>query len=243
MYNLKNEFPLDSQTTDQDKISLLKIRDVFSSLGFYKYLEIGSYLGGSIYPFARDEKCIEILSIDKRHRNVPDERGASYDYTEISIEHMLDNLKSVNAPIEKIVNFDGDISECTDISSDFDLAFIDGEHTDEACFRDFLYVDKFLKRDSIVAFHDSTLIFGALRLINVLLGAKFEKFKFIKIKNSEISLIIRGEWMDFDFKSLLSIDENIKNFYIESERIMLMSNLKNRVGVSFKINERPVIKI
>ena len=49
--DLNEEFPIRSQTSDSDKLSLLQIRDILGCKGTYKYLEIGSFLGGSLTPF------------------------------------------------------------------------------------------------------------------------------------------------------------------------------------------------
>jgi hypothetical protein len=52
---------------------------------------------------------------------------------------MLDELHRSSISTDKLRTFDGSISELDDnYAVSFDLAFIDGEHTDEACFRDFL---------------------------------------------------------------------------------------------------------
>lgn len=56
-----------SQSTDDDKRSLLAVQRRTRELaGNYSYLEIGSYLGGSIQPHLLDSKCKSIWSIDKR---------------------------------------------------------------------------------------------------------------------------------------------------------------------------------
>lgn len=98
MPNLSSEFPILSQTSDQDKICLLQIRDLLSNTDSYNFIEIGSYLGGSICPFAKDPQCKKILSVDKRHQKIADERGAVYNYAGTSIDDMIERLKSANIP-------------------------------------------------------------------------------------------------------------------------------------------------
>lgn len=70
-----------SQTTDPDKGSLLAcelaVREIKPD---YNYLEIGSYLGGSIQPHLLDDKCGRIYSIDKRPVSQPDARGYDWVY-------------------------------------------------------------------------------------------------------------------------------------------------------------------
>ena len=59
-----------SQSTESDKRSLLAVQDAVREIvgpeGKYNYLEIGSYLGGSIQPHLIDQRCERIFSIDKR---------------------------------------------------------------------------------------------------------------------------------------------------------------------------------
>ena len=49
--DLNEEFPIRSQTSDSDKLSLLQIRDILGSKGTYKYLEIGSFLEKTIVSY------------------------------------------------------------------------------------------------------------------------------------------------------------------------------------------------
>lgn len=235
----KKEFPITSQTSDQDKISLLRIRELLSVTESYSFIEIGSYFGGSIYPFAKDPLCEKILSIDKRNQKIPDERGAVYNYAGTSVNDMIGNLKSANIPTEKIINFDGDISEIKGHSRDYDFAFIGGEHTHEACFRDFIYADKLLKENSIIAFHDSSLTYKALQIIHILLEANQCKFRFVKIKNSEIAIFFRGTWAYLEIQNHFEIEDDLRQFYKNSENFVLLSNIRNRVNIS--ISEPPTL--
>ena len=157
--NINDEFPLSSQTTEMDKLVLLKIRDIVARHGSYKYLEIGSYLGGSLPPFLNDKNCKKVLSIDDRGKKQKDERGANYDYTEITTEMMLKNLDKVNLDYKKLETFDGSIDDVIFKDEMYDLIFIDGEHTDRACFRDFIFSKIFFKDDCIVMFHDSSYVY------------------------------------------------------------------------------------
>ena len=69
--NIKNFFPISSQTSDIDKLFFLKtIKLINSTIKNYKYLEIGSFLGGSLTPFIMDKKCTKILSIDERNKKI-----------------------------------------------------------------------------------------------------------------------------------------------------------------------------
>ena len=158
-----------SQTDENDKRSLLACqRAVRGMLPSYKYLEIGSYLGGSIQPFLLDPRCEKIYSLDKRPASQPDERGTSFVYKNNSTQRMLENLKTVTEKgLEKIICLDGDVSEIDPkrITERPDLCFIDGEHTDEAAQRDFHFCLKVLNDRGAILFHDAGVIYNGLQQI------------------------------------------------------------------------------
>src|SRR3974390_2702444 len=169
--DLPDFFPIASQSTPDDKLFLLGAMRLARNAGRYSYVEIGSFLGGSLAPFLMDSVCEAVLSIDERGRIQPDERGIRYDYSPYTTQSMLNELARCHIPTEKLTTFDGSIDALTGVSPAwFDVAFIDGEHTDEACFRDFLWTIPLMKSDSIVMFHDSTFIYKALKLIMVYLN-------------------------------------------------------------------------
>ena len=74
-----------SQSTDDDKRTWLALQRAVRRLkGPYSYLEIGSYLGGSIQPYLVDPLCRRIYSIDRRplerprhHRSSSDRRDSA----------------------------------------------------------------------------------------------------------------------------------------------------------------------
>ena len=149
-------YKIDSQSTENDKQSFLAIQLAVRNLKpGYKYLEIGSYLGGSIQPHLLDDRCSKIYSIDKRPEKQPDARGFDYTYLNNSTERMLEQLRGV-APdkMDKVTTIDGD-SRSLDakvISEKIDLCFIYGEHTDEAVLADFKFCLTALKENRCSAF-------------------------------------------------------------------------------------------
>ncbi len=155
-----------SQSTHLDKQSFLAcqlaLRDLRPS---YAYLEIGSYLGGSIQPYLYDDRCRRIYSIDKRPDLQPDERGIDYAYENNSTARMLENLRQV-APgkMDKITTIDGDTGEIdpAKIGEKVQLCFIDGEHTDEAVVRDFQFSRKVLDSNGAIVFHDSHVTYNGI---------------------------------------------------------------------------------
>ena len=72
--DVAREFPINSQTSVTDRLALLQVRSLLQrTLPSYTYLEIGSFLGGSLTPFLRDPQCTRVLSIDERNRQQPPE--------------------------------------------------------------------------------------------------------------------------------------------------------------------------
>lgn len=157
---------IDSQSTEHDKQSFLAIQLAVRKLRpGYKYLEIGSYLGGSIQPHLLDDACARIYSIDKRPEKQPDARGFDYTYLNNSTERMLEKLRDV-APekMDKITTIDGDSRtiDPAEIKEKIDLCFIDGEHTDEAVLSDFQFCLGVLKTDGCIAFHDAQITYNGI---------------------------------------------------------------------------------
>ena len=78
-------FPIPSQTSLDDKTAILKINKLMNSkIKNFIYLEIGSYLGGSLTPFLINENCKRVISIDKRNQILDDERSEKWSYKKIS---------------------------------------------------------------------------------------------------------------------------------------------------------------
>ena len=225
-------FPIESQTSDSDKLFLLDmqrlIRDVAPT---YDYLEIGSFLGGSLAPFLGDPACRSILSIDDRALTLPDERGALYDYAGVTTQSMLDRLHLAGLATDKIATHDGSVDTLPAPDRLYDLAFIDGEHTDQACFRDFLWTLPLMKPDAAIMFHDSSLIYKAIRLIQLYLRKSGRPFRLLKKKDSEMSAVFLGAMVGRDLDSYFEAGEDVAHFYAASEAHVLESNIRNRVRV------------
>lgn len=157
---------IDSQSTNNDKQSFLAIQLAVRKLRpGYKYLEIGSYLGGSIQPHLLDDQCSHIYSIDKRPVKQPDARGFDYTYLNNSTERMLEKLSTVSSErLDKITTIDGDSRSIapSEIKEKIDLCFIDGEHTDEAVLSDFNFCLSVLDANGCIAFHDAQITYNGI---------------------------------------------------------------------------------
>jgi hypothetical protein len=156
-----------SQTTDADKKSLLAVQACVREAAYeYVYLEIGSYLGGSIQPHLLDPQCKKIYSVDKRQLASPDERTEAPGYPGNSKEHMLSRLAEIDPKqATKIDCIDGDTKSISPsrISDTPNLCFIDGEHTREAVVADFDFCLRVCAAGATIVFHDSQIVFRGLR--------------------------------------------------------------------------------
>jgi hypothetical protein len=168
-----------SQLSDNDKQSLLACHLAARELlPEYNYLEIGSYLGGSIQPHLQDERCKLVYSIDKRPLNQPDNRGVDYTYLNNSTKRMLELLAEV-APVDKIKTIDGDTRSISpsQITEKMQLCFIDGEHTDAAVLSDFKFCLEVLDANGAILFHDAPITYNGIANCIEHLKAKDIKFR------------------------------------------------------------------
>ncbi len=241
---LAAQFPIQSQTSDSDKAFLLGAMDVVRSFGSaYDYLEIGSFLGGSLAPFLRDTACRSIVSIDDRGKVLPDERGISFDYGGVTAGTMLNKLQEAGLDTAKLQTFDGAIENWKPGTARFDLAFIDGEHTDVACFRDCLWTLPVLKENAVLMFHDSTLIHKAIRLLLVYLGKQGADFTFVKRRDSEMSGLIFGALQVLDVEHYLGPLQDPGEFFSQAEAALLTIQINSRVEVSLSVKPASVYKV
>ncbi len=175
-----------SQSTDGDKRSLLGLlrgmREANREKG-YVYLEIGSYMGGSLQPFVQDPVCRKIISIDPRPRSLPDARG-TLSYVQNTTENMLRELGRVpGADLAKIVTLEEgtDTLKPASIQPQPDFCFVDGEHTDEAVLRDSRFCQTVLNGRGWIAYHDANIVYdGLLAFIDGLqhAGTVFRAYNF-----------------------------------------------------------------
>lgn len=155
-----------SQSTDEDRSSMLACQAAVGELrDQYCYLEIGSYLGGSIQPYMVDDRCTTIYSIDKRPRVQPDARGSNWTYVGNSTERMLDNLKQVSTVgLGKVIAIDGDTREIdpSRVAEKIDICLIDGEHTDDAVVSDFEFCLRVIDGHGAILFHDAQITYNGI---------------------------------------------------------------------------------
>jgi hypothetical protein len=169
-----------SQTTDADKKSLLAIQACTrASTEKYAYLEIGSYLGGSIQPHLLDPKCGKIYSIDKRQIVSRDERVEEPGYPGNTQEHMLSLLTALDPEnVTKTECLEGDTRSISPslIHEAPNLCFIDGEHTPSAVVEDFDFCARVCAAGATIVFHDAQTVFRGLRSVISKLKKSGRKF-------------------------------------------------------------------
>ena len=169
-----------SQTTDADQKSLLAIQACTrAGSETYVYLEIGSYLGGSIQPHLLDPKCRKIYSIDKRQLISHDERVEKPDYPGNTQKHMLSLLTALDREnVAKIECLEGDTRSIPPslIREAPNLCFIDGEHTPSAVVADFDFCRRVCAANATIVFHDAQTVFRGLRSVISKLKKSRRKF-------------------------------------------------------------------
>ncbi len=153
-----------TQTTVPDRVTLLALQNACrDAFGNFRYLEIGSFHGGSLQPFLVDERCSGVVSIDSRPASAPDSRGEMY-YPENSTARMLANLEAVpGADLTKLGTFDASTDELDPAGFEQPhLCFVDAEHTDEAVLRDAHFCRRTMRGTGTIAFHDRQILGAGL---------------------------------------------------------------------------------
>jgi Methyltransferase domain len=185
-----------SQTSPEDRGSLLLLQRCIRRSGSYIYLEIGSYLGGTLQPHLLDPQCAAIYSIDKRPFLQADEYGSTCHCPANSTQRMLDGLRTAfpKSSTEKIRTFDCDAREVDQrsFSKEPDLCLIDGEHSDSAVFSDFVYCLNVCGPDGMIAFHDANEVVGGLGRIKQYLRGKGIRFEGFVLPKRVFVILLNG---------------------------------------------------
>lgn len=213
---------IDSQTTAEDRKSLLAIERAVRKSGSYVYLEIGSYLGGTLQPHLLDPKCSKIYSIDNRPPIIDDVRGERQVYQNNSTEKMIASLSAVSpSEISKIVTFETDAVDVDPsmIDPKPDVCFIDGEHTDRAAVSDFQFCLKVAAPDCVIVFHDSNLVYNGIR--NVISQLNEAKITHTDMKvGGSVFVIALGHSRVINDEYLVSLKQNLRFFFLKSSLLL-----------------------
>jgi len=172
--------PIESQTTEPDRQSLLALHAAIALRGPFDYLEIGSHLGGSLQAMVADPRCRSIVSIDPRPLSQPDDRGRDELYPENSTERMLELLGAIpDADLAKLETFERGTDQLSvaELPTRPAFCFIDGEHTRAAALRDARFCLEATTADGVIAFHDSNVVLPGIEDFIAELGRPHHAFQ------------------------------------------------------------------
>jgi hypothetical protein len=153
-----------SETIRGDRVSLLALQNAVREVhGTYRYLEIGSHLGGSLQSVLLDQLCTGVISIDPRPQVQPDVRG-EFEYPGNSTDRMLGHLAGIpGADLGKLRTVEASTSELSAVDvGAAELCFIDGQHTFDAALRDARFCLDVVRPSGVIAFHDFFLVRDAV---------------------------------------------------------------------------------
>ena len=219
-----------TETSSEDRTSLLLLQRAVRRRGPYAYLEIGSHLGGTIEPHYVDPRCLVVYAIDKRLPAQPDERGRSFDYPHNSTERMRKALAVAfpEADAAKVVSFDCDASEvaAADLTTRPALCLIDGEHTTTAVRSDFESCVRLAGAGAVVAFHDACYVFEGIQAITRRLDAAAASFRGYLLAGS-VYVILLGHAVETFAGDLAPHARDKAVYFRESRRALRWERLKN----------------
>ena len=219
---------IESQTTDDDRRSLLAVQRVVRQRGDYVFLEIGSHLGGTLQPYLLDRRCTKIYSIDPRPLIVDDERGEQQKYFDNTTERMMRLLGEIDTgQIAKIATIDAAASDIEPSSMDPkpDLCFIDGEHTNAAVLNDFEFCFKVLAPNGAIIFHDSNLVYRGIRTILASLRASGVDHTPMKLGGTVFAIAFGNSTVASD-PYLRSISTSVRYHFLRSAVRLQISRFK-----------------
>lgn len=154
-----------SSASATDRRTLLALQREARRPG-YAYAEIGSERGGSLQAHLADPWCARAFSIDLRVSEADDTRGRRSWYEGNTTARMRAELERAQPGCTgKLTTFD---AAARDVPPEAleprpTVVFIDAEHTDRAAKADFDWALAAVRNDGWIAFHDATLVAGAIR--------------------------------------------------------------------------------
>jgi hypothetical protein len=205
-------FGVGTQSSENDRRSFLAIQKfIRGCFPAYTYLEVGSYMGGSLFPYLLDDRCEAAISVDPRLTLAPDERGDAWEYLQNTTQPMIDGLKTAGGPAltDKLTTIESDIFAVaqSQVGNNVRIALIDAEHTNRAAFRDFLKVRSLAAADAVIAFHDANILADALCNIREFLKVSLIHHRAFYLRD-QVFLVALGSLIDrsVEFFSPISLD-------------------------------------
>jgi len=155
---------IEGLASSADRRSLLALHAALATRGPFGYLEIGSYLGGSLQSFTVDPRCRAIVSIDRRDDVSEDERSELPEYPGNTTPRMLERLSRLSgADLGKLTAIDGSTDQLDPGDYRADLCLIDGQHTNAAVLGDARFCRQVIRDRGVIVFHDRTLVDDGIR--------------------------------------------------------------------------------
>jgi len=174
-----------SQLSPGDSKTLHAVMQQFNN---YAYLEIGSYLGGSLHFHLTNPKCKHAISVDTRQTGqIRDERNIPYAYT-TTTQDMLDIFLEHNIPTERLTTVDGSVAQVP--TAHIDLIFVDGEHTNSAVYADAKECVRFTPQ--VILFHDDWIVSQGLEAA----AQELTDYTLLKIAHCDISALVANTARD-----------------------------------------------
>src|SRR5688572_13453607 len=223
---------IESQTTEDDRRSLLAIQRAVRSQGEYVYLEIGSHLGGTLQPHLLDPLCTKIYSIDLRPQVVDDARGEKQTYIDNSTERMIRLLSEISHDgVKKIATIDASTQDVDPniIDPRPTLCFIDGEHTDHAVIADFDFCVRVAAEGCSIVFHDSDLVYRGIRKILRTLTGQGVKYDAMKLGGSVFAITFAGSPLNSD-RDLRNLSRSVPYHFVRSDIRLRIKRYKLKRG-------------
>lgn len=184
-----------SSATAADRRVLLALQAGVRAPG-YAYVEIGSEMGGSLQVHLADPWCAKVFSIDLRVTAVVDYRGTRMWYNDNTTAGMRARLGAAfsAAQMAKLETFDAAAPEVAPalITVRPRLVFIDAEHTDEAAWRDFCWARGVVEADGWIAFHDASLVRGAVLRAVATLRREGQEHAVGRFRGSSVLVVALG---------------------------------------------------
>jgi len=206
-----------SQTTENEKKSLLALQWAMGERQPFVYLEIGSYLGGSLQPYLVDPRCQTIISIDPRPKSTADARGYAGKYR-VTTEDMLNGLRRIaGARLDKLHTIEAGASTLSPLQLPArpDLCFVDGEHTDSVVLTDARFCLAALGERGLIVFHDANIVYAGIRAFIDELDRSGRKYRAFNLLDS-VFFVELGD-------CCVSEREPIRSFIQENYRAYLWS--------------------
>jgi len=122
----------------QKRYEWCSVLDILAEKKPKKVLEIGCYDGGTTYSFSHF--CETLVTID-------DNNPCRFSHDEIKSKCKYDLIIG-NSHLEDTFN------KVTNISSDYDCLFIDGDHSYEGTLQDYTMYSKLVNPNGLIIFHD-----------------------------------------------------------------------------------------